>query len=875
MRPTLNLSVVVALAFAAGFALSSCSKTPPAAPTLKNEGEACIKDEDCTTGLCEGIPGTATLCVRKCTGGCQANEICSQLTTGRFSCVKDRGGLCTSCTLDTDCPYPADKCIVIDGRGVCGRDCAFNQNCPTSYRCLQGIGTDGKAKSQQCTPASGSCTCTSATAGQMVACSSTNSLGTCTGYRTCDGVSGFDNCSARIPQPEVCNGVDDNCNGSIDENMGSQTCGVGACKRTVDTCTDGGVVACVEGKPGLETCNGIDDDCDGITDNGSGLLTDVMNCGKCGNACTVDHATPKCTAGTCLIQQCDVGFANCNSLDVDGCEVNTKTSIDHCGGCGKKCDSPGSDATCNNGSCEYQCKPGFIDLDGKADNGCEYQCTPVRLPDGGVAIDVPDVDMIDANCDGFDGDATNGIFVSDRTGDDTNIGDMENPVQTIQKGVELAVAQNKRDVYVSQPFSSYAGPVDLTNVKGKIIAGAYAVATPRWKRDAANGTAVFGGNPALIMNASHGTIVQHLSFRSDDAVGFEANGNGKNAYGAVVTNTADAGFQKITVQAGKGAAGAPGVAGGGGAVPSPFSLIDGKDGQAGAVDDGSDLCNGHSPPRVVGAGGVSACGRNGGAGGDSGRDDGNPGFAGQDGIISVGSAGQGNPNDNEGTAWPTSFGKDGASGTKGDDGARSSNVGSLTAAGYLGPIGGGGKDGSHGNGGGGGGGGGGGCDYILDGLVCKCSARGSAGGGGGAGGCAGSGGTPGGSGGASIALLMYKSSARAVDLKLRAGAGGTGGNGGGGGTGSNGGAGGKSPYFADQQFTAGRGGDGGKGGKGGDGGGGAGGAGGASFGYLHDSTARINTSELTISTGSQGNPGLGGGTGNDGPYGKVETDQSL
>ena len=45
-----------------------------------------------------------------------------------------------------------------------------------------------------------------------------------------------------------------------------ETCGIGACARTVDTCAGGVPQACVPGEPAMETCNGIDDDCDGHVD---------------------------------------------------------------------------------------------------------------------------------------------------------------------------------------------------------------------------------------------------------------------------------------------------------------------------------------------------------------------------------------------------------------------------------------------------------------------------------------------------------------------------------------------------------------------------------------------------------------------------------
>src|SRR6185503_9425874 len=71
-------------------------------------------------------------------------------------------------------------------------------------------------------------------------------------------------CEPGEPGPEACNGVDDDCDGLTDEDLGETTCGVGGCQRTVRLCLGGSSQECVPGEPVSEICgNGIDEDCNG------------------------------------------------------------------------------------------------------------------------------------------------------------------------------------------------------------------------------------------------------------------------------------------------------------------------------------------------------------------------------------------------------------------------------------------------------------------------------------------------------------------------------------------------------------------------------------------------------------------------------------
>ena len=101
-----------------------------------------------------------------------------------------------------------------------------------------------------------------------------------------------------IPVAETCNGVDDNCNGTIDETWPLKgtacTVGVGACARTgIWVCNGAGtglVCSATPGSPVAETCNGIDDNCNGLVDKS---LTRSCYSGPSGTA-----GVGKCRAGT-------------------------------------------------------------------------------------------------------------------------------------------------------------------------------------------------------------------------------------------------------------------------------------------------------------------------------------------------------------------------------------------------------------------------------------------------------------------------------------------------------------------------------------------------------------------------------------------------
>jgi hypothetical protein len=82
------------------------------------------------------------------------------------------------------------------------------------------------APNRWCVPDDGaSCPCNPKRDGIEHACSVTNTSGTCSGTETCYGAtSSWEGCTAMTPAPEQCNGVDDNCDGKIDEGDPNQLC---------------------------------------------------------------------------------------------------------------------------------------------------------------------------------------------------------------------------------------------------------------------------------------------------------------------------------------------------------------------------------------------------------------------------------------------------------------------------------------------------------------------------------------------------------------------------------------------------------------------------------------------------------------------------
>jgi MYXO-CTERM domain-containing protein len=419
------------------------------------------KDNNCSGGVDEGDPGSGAACGTGKAGICAAGI--KHCVAGAIACVQTNAATTETCNgLDDNCDGTIDE-----GTGPGGK---VSQSCYDGPGGTQGVGLC-KAGQAACTatPGSGVAAWSSTCTGEVVpaaevcdgkdndcngtadngdpgsgASCSTGKSGVCAaGVNHC--ISGAIACvQTTASSAEVCDGLDNDCNGSVDDGTGpggkvAQSCydgpggtsGVGLCKTGLAACTatvGSGTAAwsstCTgEVLPTTETCNGKDDNCNGTVDDGFNV----------GTGCTVGGKLGVCAVGT---YSCSAGVAVCTgpapSTEVcDGKDNNCDGNVDEGNpGGGGSCTVSGQKGLCATGV--KQCTSGALacnqtvfpvaeicdnkdnDCDGVVDNGLitDADSDGVRACGTCNAPNAPNCDCNDSNaaikpgatevCDGVD-----------------------------------------------------------------------------------------------------------------------------------------------------------------------------------------------------------------------------------------------------------------------------------------------------------------------------------------------------------------------------------------------------------------------------------------------------------------------------------------
>jgi hypothetical protein len=352
---------------ASGVCTSGACAPPSCTDTLQNGDES---DTDCGGSCPTCLPGQHCKLPTDCAGGACDSGVCSlTCLDGKGNCDGNPGNGCeTNLKTDADhcgaCDTPCN--LPFSSASCSGGKCAVDK-CTAPYVDCNGLPDDGCEVNTSADAANcGGC---------GTACSAINGTATCVAAKceiTCS--DGFNDCDAN-----PVNGCETSTSKDV-TNCG--TCGKvcdttsGAAKCTAGVC---GVSNC---KTGLGDCDSNPDDCE--TDE----TTSVDNCGGCGHVCVIPNATPACAASVCKIGTCNAGYADCDGDPVNGCETNIGTDVNNCGACRAACSIGNGTGKCVNKVCQIStCSAPFADCDGSAANGCEANTSSSANNCGGCGKD--------------------------------------------------------------------------------------------------------------------------------------------------------------------------------------------------------------------------------------------------------------------------------------------------------------------------------------------------------------------------------------------------------------------------------------------------------------------------------------------------------
>jgi len=339
----------------------------------------CASDLECDDDLfCNGVercvPGEAGTDARGClpaeTDRCEATQSCDEAGD---ECVSD-------CGTDPDADRDGHDAVLCGGNDCDDSDPEVNPG--VMEQC------DAAGRDEDCVPS---------TLGPdadmdgyvFAMCCNRQMDGSMLCGTDCDDMNGEINPDAI----EVCNGLDDNCDGMLDPTIeDGDGDGWARCADLPEAMRDCDDMSAMTFPGASELCDGLDNDCDGAAtgedeDNDGFMATDVTctggshadrprtdcddtspsiapdqpeqcnatdhNCnGSNDEAPAADSCLPianttfGCVAEACAVSSCGIGFGDCDSSAANGCEQPLNTNA-FCGSCGTSCRWECADGSCN------------------------------------------------------------------------------------------------------------------------------------------------------------------------------------------------------------------------------------------------------------------------------------------------------------------------------------------------------------------------------------------------------------------------------------------------------------------------------------------------------------------------------------------------
>ena len=300
--------------------------------------DPCVDNGDCQSGWCVQHLG-AGICTQHCQEECPAGWSCQQVAGTDpdvvYLCVSQYANLCRPCASSADCVSAGgaqDACVVYPGQGsFCGGPCGEDDVCPVGFSCMLAQSSE-RSELQQCVADAGVCECsqTSVSLGLTTPCAVANSDGVCHGYRTCTE-EGLSECDAASAKAETCTGIEDDCDGELDE----PTLADGVYTELCDDGNDCTKDLCV----GAEGCQQEALEGTECKDDDPCTVGDHCEAGACVSTPAICNDDNPCTDDSCEASgKCLFSPNNDDCDDLNPCTVADQCAEGSCNGTSVNCD---------------------------------------------------------------------------------------------------------------------------------------------------------------------------------------------------------------------------------------------------------------------------------------------------------------------------------------------------------------------------------------------------------------------------------------------------------------------------------------------------------------------------------------------------------